>query len=171
MNDFHTWSCERVETLARLWAEGLTAAQIARRLGGVSRNAVIGKARRLGLGDRRPRATAANAGLVAPGPIKPRRTAVARRGPVASSPATTVVARHETSVLLVESGVVDNLMSLDRHACRWPIGDPRTEAFAFCGRWAQDRYCDAHRARSVRPGKVWRPERDAILRLALAGRV
>ena len=43
------WNDERVELLKRLWAEGLSASQIASRLGGVTRNAVIGKVHRLGL--------------------------------------------------------------------------------------------------------------------------
>ena len=46
------WSEERVELLTKLWAEGLSASQIAARLGGVSRNAVIGKVHRLGLAGR-----------------------------------------------------------------------------------------------------------------------
>ena len=43
------WTDERVEKLKRLWAEGLSASQIAAQLGGVSRNAVIGKVHRLNL--------------------------------------------------------------------------------------------------------------------------
>src|SRR5205823_14144104 len=62
-----TWTDERVETLKRLWAEGLSASQIAAALGGVTRNAVIGKVHRLGLSGR------ANApSSAAPHPRKPR---------------------------------------------------------------------------------------------------
>ncbi|MGZ5850479.1 MAG: GcrA family cell cycle regulator, partial [Methyloceanibacter sp.] len=46
------WNDERVELLKKLWAEGLSASQIASRLGGVTRNAVIGKVHRLGLSGR-----------------------------------------------------------------------------------------------------------------------
>ena len=46
------WNDERVELLKKLWAEGLSASQIAGRLGGVTRNAVIGKVHRLGLSGR-----------------------------------------------------------------------------------------------------------------------
>jgi GcrA cell cycle regulator len=47
------WSEDRVTTLSKLWLDGLSASQIARQLGGVTRNAVIGKVHRLGLPDRR----------------------------------------------------------------------------------------------------------------------
>ena len=68
------WTDERVEQLKKLWAEGLSASQIAGRLGGVTRNAVIGKVHRLGLSGRattsrmkshrtRPRAAAAGGAL------------------------------------------------------------------------------------------------------------
>ncbi|MBD3765637.1 MAG: GcrA cell cycle regulator, partial [Rhodobacterales bacterium] len=47
-----SWTDERVETLKRMWAEGQSASQIAKELGGVTRNAVIGKVHRLGLSNR-----------------------------------------------------------------------------------------------------------------------
>src|SRR5437660_1693468 len=47
-----TWTDERVETLKKLWTEGLSASQIAAELGGITRNAVIGKVHRLGLSGR-----------------------------------------------------------------------------------------------------------------------
>ncbi|TMJ76370.1 MAG: GcrA cell cycle regulator, partial [Alphaproteobacteria bacterium] len=62
-----TWTDERVETLKRLWAEGLSASQIAAALGGVTRNAVIGKVHRLGLSGRAKAPSSA-----APRPRKPR---------------------------------------------------------------------------------------------------
>ncbi len=50
------WNDERVATLRKLWTDGLSASQIAKQLGGVTRNAVIGKVHRLGLAGRpRPR--------------------------------------------------------------------------------------------------------------------
>ena len=73
-----TWTDERVETLKKLWTDGLSASQIAAELGGITRNAVIGKVHRLGLSGRakspssaapRPRkaapASAHDAGLAA----------------------------------------------------------------------------------------------------------
>ncbi|MFC3088216.1 GcrA family cell cycle regulator, partial [Tabrizicola soli] len=47
-----SWTDERVETLKRMWGEGQSASQIAKELGGVTRNAVIGKVHRLGLSNR-----------------------------------------------------------------------------------------------------------------------
>ena len=47
-----SWTDERVETLKKMWAEGQSASQIAKELGGVTRNAVIGKVHRLGLSNR-----------------------------------------------------------------------------------------------------------------------
>ena len=57
-----SWTDERVETLKKMWSEGQSASQIAKELGGVTRNAVIGKVHRLGLSNR--------AGSSAPAPEK-----------------------------------------------------------------------------------------------------
>src|ERR1700751_4052641 len=62
-----TWTDERVETLKKLWTEGLSASQIAAELGGITRNAVIGKVHRLGLSGR-----AKSPSSAAPRPRKPR---------------------------------------------------------------------------------------------------
>src|ERR1044071_2868011 len=56
--DLQTWTDERVELLKKLWADGLSASQIAARMGGVTRNAVIGKVHRLGLSGRAKTAAA-----------------------------------------------------------------------------------------------------------------
>ena len=56
-----SWTDERVETLKKMWGEGQSASQIAKELGGVTRNAVIGKVHRLGLSNRAGSATAAPA--------------------------------------------------------------------------------------------------------------
>ncbi len=62
-----SWTDERIETLRKMWDSGLTATQIAEELGGVSRNAVIGKAHRLGLASR-PSPVKANAAEAKPAP-------------------------------------------------------------------------------------------------------
>ena len=62
-----SWNDERVELLKKLWSDGLSASQIAGRLGGVTRNAVIGKAHRLGLKSR-PSPVKANEGEAKPAP-------------------------------------------------------------------------------------------------------
>src|SRR5437016_7824766 len=62
-----SWTDERVELLKKLWADGLSASQIAAELGGITRNAVIGKVHRLGLSGR-----AKSPSSAAPRPRKPR---------------------------------------------------------------------------------------------------
>ncbi len=69
-----SWTDERIERLKELWSNGMTASQIADELGGVSRNAVIGKAHRLGLQSR-------------PSPVKPNEPAPAKAKPEASEAA------------------------------------------------------------------------------------
>lgn len=91
-----SWTDERIETLRKMWDSGLTATQIAEELGGVSRNAVIGKAHRLGLASR-PSPVKANAAEAKPAPApaappapKPAPAAPAPRAaaPVAAPPPT-----------------------------------------------------------------------------------
>ena len=69
-----TWTDERVELLKKLWADGLSASQIAAELGGITRNAVIGKVHRLGLSGR-----AKSPSSAAPRPRKARALAHAAR--------------------------------------------------------------------------------------------
>src|SRR3989338_6783725 len=87
-----SWTDERVETLKKMWAEGQSASQIAKELGGVTRNAVIGKVHRLGLSNRvgagngrddgdEAEAPAAAAPVAAPPPIGPGRPPRARPHP------------------------------------------------------------------------------------------
>lgn len=146
------WSDDRVSTLSKLWADGLSAAQIARQLGGVTRNAVIGKVHRLGL-----------SGRSAPSrPSRPARTSVPRL-PRAGCPARALrpgpARRCDVVALPVaeEPGLVRDMARLTSHVCRWPIGDPKAEDFSFCGQPAPGRrYCAAHASLGVRPGTAWR---------------
>jgi len=160
------WTEPRIETLTRLWRSGLSAAQIARTLGGVTRNAVIGKLHRLGL-----------AGRATPQSPRPIRTARASSRPprVRRHPQTSLPARlHEARAPELEAteiaGAFD-LATLASHACRWPIGDPRATGFGFCGRTVNaGSYCEAHRRRAYRPAAE--PlERDPAVRRLLAGAV
>ena len=157
------WSDDRVTTLSKLWRDGLSASQIATQLGGVTRNAVIGKVHRLGLSGRgapsTPRAMAQR-------PARPRRRqrAVAtRRTPAMRHIAEPPPAAPEGP------GLIDNLVDLGAHVCKWPIGDPKSAGFSFCGRRAEGRYCAAHEAQGVRAGTAWRADRDPVVRRALAG--
>src|SRR5437762_7390212 len=78
-----SWTEERIDRLKKMWHDGATASQIADELGGVSRNAVIGKAHRLGLEQR-------------PSPVKPGEEKVAKKAaPVAAAPSPKPAARDE----------------------------------------------------------------------------
>lgn len=123
-----SWTDDRVSLLRRLWGEGHTAAEIAKELGGVTRNAVIGKAHRLKLSNR-------------VSPIqqnrKPANKNVARKPSVSGEvvrPAP-APARVEPQVadVVSSSGDVYSLMDLQPRMCRWPSGDPKKEGFGFCG--------------------------------------
>jgi GcrA cell cycle regulator len=121
------WTDERVSTLKKLWLDGLSASQIAKQLGGVTRNAVIGKVHRLGLSGRAAPSQPARPIFKAPRPARP----VIASTPVVRRIATTVVppplySREETGSATV--------LTLGAHMCKWPIGDPSTDGFSFCGR-------------------------------------
>ena len=153
------WTDERVEELKKLWSEGLSASQIAKQLGGVTRNAVIGKVHRLGLSGRatpsrparrtvkpsRPRTT-----TNASSPATARATSPAR--PAASTPAPTT-APVEPAVL--PSGEFATVLTLRDSMCKWPIGDPAQAEFRFCGRKtdAGHAYCDAHSDMAYQPSQ------------------
>ncbi|MCK5911395.1 MAG: GcrA cell cycle regulator [Caulobacter sp.] len=148
-----TWTDDRIEILGALWREGLSAAQIARRLaGGVTRNAVIGKIHRLGLARRaKPSRLAARRPSRPPrAPSPPRARPVSPARPAAS------IARE------IEGPGLAAVLSIGAHACRWPIGDPKDEGFSLCGRPARrGAFCLAHGALAYR-----RPDRQHLLKLA-----
>ena len=103
------WTDEKVETLTKLWREGKSASEISVLLGDVTRNAVIGKAHRLGLASR-------------PSPIK----------------------RQPKPAPVEPIGV--KLIDLTERMCKWPIGDPATPGFRFCGKPSETgkSYCEGH---------------------------
>ena len=134
------WTEDRVERLIGLWREGRTAAEVAAALGGVTRNAVIGKVFRLGLCRGRaarpkPRAAAA-----------PRRVRPARARAPRAAPGVPGGSGRAPSPFVELAPLAPFLERLGARACRWPIGDPRAEGFGFCGRAAAaGPYCEAHR--------------------------
>ena len=209
-----SWTDERVETLKKMWAEGQSASQIAKELGGVTRNAVIGKVHRLGLSNRvgggategdepevaaSPAATAAPRAEPAPKPVAaeaPTRPAAPERVapeprpvPPAAAPTATVTAlpiplrkaiipagqplppqpsaneiSPETlaSVREVEKRAKRlSLMELTERTCKWPIGDPATEDFWFCGLPSVPGkpYCEAHVSVAFQPMSARRDRR------------
>jgi GcrA cell cycle regulator len=163
------WTDERVEALKKLWAEGLSASQIAAQLGGVSRNAVIGKVHRLKLSGR-GRAQAAPARPKKPTQAPPAKTppkvqsAPARPAPVDAGEVAAIEAEPAGIVAMAEiaspgdaltlppSRMLD-LIDLNERTCKWPIGDPLAPGFHFCGAEASDTgpYCRYHARIAFQP--------------------
>lgn len=161
------WSETRVTTLSQLWLDGLSASQIARQLGGVTRNAVIGKVHRLGLSGRAAASAPTHSPRTAtPRPKRPRRVVVGAPA-LRKSPARPPVQDYPPAP--EGPGLIGDMAHLGAHACKWPIGDPKSSDFSFCGRQADGRYCAAHEQRGVRSGTAWRADRDPVVRRALAG--
>ncbi len=120
------WTDQRIANLKRLWADGLSASQIAAEIGGVTRNAVIGKVSRLGLSGRR-QAAPRRASVFKPQRTTPLRPATPRAPKAAPEPM--------AEVILLEIPVAQRktLLQLNERNCRWPAGDPRDADFYFCG--------------------------------------
>jgi GcrA cell cycle regulator len=144
------WTDERVETLKKLWLDGLSASQIAKQLGGVTRNAVIGKVHRLGLSGRAAPSHPSRPAFKAPRPPRPismpapRPRAIEARAPQPPAP------RPAPYVELPGTATV---LTLGAHMCKWPIGDPTSQDFTFCGRRAEDEgpYCTDHARMAYAP--------------------
>jgi len=173
------WTDERVELLRKLWTEGLSASQIATRLGAVSRNAVIGKAHRLKLSRRGKSAKAQPRVRKTPAPVstaRPRQIATASVQDVVPSGAPVRGNRIRTvgatalklefvadTVARVEARPAENvvvsiarrlnLLQLTENTCKWPMGDPLTEDFYFCGADSGDAgpYCGYHSKIAFQP--------------------
>jgi GcrA cell cycle regulator len=154
-----SWTDDRIERLKQMWSEGLSASQIAKSLGEVTRNAVIGKVHRLGLAGRvtaprveRPRPTV----TVAAAPQQPSRLPVPR---VATMRAEAVT--EEPLEPMPENAV--SVADLSASVCRWPLGDPATAEFRFCGRRAKQGapYCEAHVRLAYQPAQS-RRDRDLV---------
>ncbi len=136
------WTDERVETLKKLWMDGLSASQIAKQLGGVTRNAVIGKVHRLGLSGRATPSHPSRPAFKAPRPPRPI-SSPARARSLEPRPHHVPAPRPAPFVELPGTATV---LTLGAHMCKWPIGDPSSDDFTFCGRRASDEgpYCIDH---------------------------
>ncbi len=164
------WSNERIEQLRALWHNGLSASQIAVELGGITRNAVIGKAHRLGLTGRPSpiKNHAADAARARPA----RRPRVEHAPPRHRVPAAPPQAPHvhravsPVAVSDVEDGPGATILTLTDRICKWPIGDPRNPDFHFCGRASAEGlpYCAQHAQRAYQPParRGEREEREAF---------
>ena len=147
------WTDERVETLKKLWQDGLSASQIAKQLGGVTRNAVIGKVHRLGLSGRATPSKPARPVFKAARPQRPVAQPAAPRRIVEPVAVTTASAPASLPVrVLDEAPGSATVLTLGAHMCKWPIGDPATDGFTFCGRRASDGpYCMEHAQVAYQP--------------------
>lgn len=116
-----SWTDERVALLKKLWGEGKTAAEIAKELGGVTRNAVIGKAHRLKLSNR-----------VSPIQQNKKPAPKQQAAPAQNNERKTVKPSIPVST---DDDDRDRIPLTDLKAgqCRWPLGDPREKNFGFCG--------------------------------------
>ena len=200
-----SWTDERVELLKKMWAEGQSASQIAKELGSVTRNAVIGKVHRLGLSNRvgapgqadgkdrpdeakaaetetapraeatarptpapaapraEPRPTPARAEAPASNVTPLRKQIIPAGQPLPPQPsAGEISAEALASVREVEKRARRiPLMDLTERTCKWPIGDPATDDFWFCGLPSQagKPYCEAHVGVAFQPMSARRDRR------------
>ena len=179
------WTEERVELLKKLWGEGLSASQVAKQLGGVTRNAVIGKVHRLGLSGRatvqtarskpaqpkqyraRPRPAAAvsarSGGAHAVAQPLPKERKV--EPSLAPTPSLKVVEEEEEFIDPRDRATV---LTLTERTCKWPIGDPGQPGFHFCGKHADpgSPYCEKHQAKAYQPQQPRRQRESQQQRLA-----
>jgi GcrA cell cycle regulator len=150
------WTDERVELLKKLWQDGLSASQIAKQLGGVTRNAVIGKVHRLGLSGRAAPSKPARTVFKAPRPARPAAAAPSAPRRIAE-PVTTLVAPQPVAPVryVDEAPGMATVLTLGAHMCKWPIGDPSLDSFTFCGRRSSDGpYCHEHGQVAYQPAQT-----------------
>jgi GcrA cell cycle regulator len=173
-----SWTDERIEQLKHHWMEGKSASQIAGLLGhGLSRNAVIGKVHRLGLAGR-----AKSPGLASsrPRPSVSHRAAAPRlaaaqpritRGATALAIAPEALIEAEPEAfesVVVPMSLRVTIVELKEAMCRWPLGDPASSEFRYCGSpAASGPYCAYHGSLAYQPAHDRRRERDRLRRTAL----
>ncbi len=158
------WTDERVELLKKLWADGLSASQIAAELGGITRNAVIGKVHRLGLSGR-----AKSPSSAAPRPRKARSSGHMLRVSRPTMRGNTALAfeyEPEPEPELVEIPIEQRktLLQLSDKTCRWPVGDPGSGDFYFCGGETASElpYCSYHSRVAYQPAVDRRRDKRAF---------
>ncbi|MDC3065571.1 hypothetical protein OA082_00920 [Candidatus Pelagibacter sp.] len=139
-----SWTDEKVAKLKELWGKGSTASQIAEIIGGISRNAVIGKAHRLNLSAKiKTRSVASNQNF---GSSIENKNLKLKRG-----------RRSKFKSLIIEKDFEPEnpktLEELDENSCKWPIGHPNEKDFYFCGRKSLKdfSYCKLHLLYAYQP--------------------
>jgi GcrA cell cycle regulator len=172
-----SWTDERVELLKKLWLDGLSASRIAAELaGGVTRNAVIGKVHRLGLSGREKAAMP-----VSPARARPKTTTQSpARTPLPQQRAAAMPMRGNTALAMQQAPaylpqtirasadvvvpMCENvtIMELRESMCRWPVGDPTSADFRYCGGKTpagEGPYCPMHSRMAYQPTQDRRRER------------
>ena len=149
-----SWNEKKVEKLKELWGKGSTASQIAEIIGGISRNAVIGKAHRLNLSSK----------------IKTRNTSSSQNFDNSSEENSSKQRRGKKSKfqsLIIEKDFEPEnpkkLEELDESSCKWPVGHPEEQSFYFCGRSSLKdfSYCKLHLLYAYQPkGRKEEPVAD-----------
>jgi GcrA cell cycle regulator len=163
------WDDKRVERLKQLWADGLSASQIAADFGGITRNAVIGKVHRLGLSGRakapsssapRPRkARTASPFMRSPRPATRGNTALAPRALLEPEPEPEL----EMFDNVIPIGQRCSILQLTEATCHWPCGDPGSPEFFFCGGKAVNSpYCAYHARIAYQPIQDRRRDRRLL---------
>ncbi len=170
------WTDEKVELLRQLWLDGKSASQIAAELGdGVTRNAVIGKVHRLGLSGR----------VKASAPVAPRVRQQRPAGTRPPSPRSGGGFRGNTALALARDAEIEaepefredvvipmslrvTIVELREAMCRWPLGDPTSSEFRYCGIQTQGDgpYCVHHGRMAYQPAQDRRRERERERRAA-----
>ena len=140
-----SWTDEKVAKLKELWGKGSTASQIAEIIGGISRNAVIGKAHRLNLSAKIKTRTATSSQKF-DNSINEKNIQTIKRG-----------RKNKFKSLIIEKDFEPEnpkqLEELDENSCKWPIGHPDEKSFYFCGRSSLKdfSYCKLHLLYAYQP--------------------
>ena len=140
-----SWTEEKVAKLKELWGKGNTASQIAEIIGGISRNAVIGKAHRLNLSAKIKTRTATSSQNF-DNSTSEKNNQTIRRG-----------RKNKFKSLIIEKDFEPEnpkqLEELDENSCKWPIGHPDEKSFYFCGRSSLKdfSYCKLHLLYAYQP--------------------
>ena len=133
-----SWNEEKVNKLKELWGKGNTASQIAEIICGISRNAVIGKAHRLGLSGRMKSKSKISSVSI----VRKRKIPNNKNSKVIELTTTATEPMNPVSFANIKDGL-----------CRWPIGEPEDIDFKFCGRKCDEgmTYCTEHHTLAYQP--------------------
>lgn len=156
------WTPARIERMKQLWADGKSASQIAAELGGITRNAVIGKLNRENVPRRAPKA---------PRQPRARRLSPTRKARFTHAPRPTPAPRPKPipiEDMAVPVARMIPLLELTAEMCRFPIGDPGEAGFGFCGcrQFGDLPYCEYHARVAYQPARDWERSNSYAVRLA-----